>query len=154
MSCREWRDRILEADPAELRRGPANLGAHLAECESCRDLAQTVLREQSALGSLLDRAAQAPAEDADAVVRRVRLSARTGRASLLRRSLAIATTAAAAVLALLIARPDGRPPQAPASLPPAEATNDQIRPVVEAPVGSRVAVLKTSRPDITVVWYF
>ncbi len=155
MSCERWQASILEAEPAELRGDIAGeLARHLTDCDACRALARAILEEQASLGAILRQAALLRPVDAEVVVGRARLSAAPARTRF-RRAIIVAATAAAAAAALLMVRPERRTPSpAPASMGEQAARPRPLQPLVDAPPGGRVAVLRTSNPKITVVWYF
>ncbi len=54
MTCGAWRDRMLEADPAELRgREATPLAAHLAACADCAAVARRILEGEAGLDAAL-----------------------------------------------------------------------------------------------------
>jgi len=155
MTCAEARERMLEAEPGELRpdaRGP--LAEHIAACSSCAAAAEQILVLESALGEHLSRVPHLdPAEivaRAGSGRRPVRRPAPARRVAHGRRRQLWLTVAAAAALAgvLLWPRPPRSLPGTPVSVPRLDP------PAVEAPVGRDLAVLRTSNPDITVLWFF
>lgn len=74
MTCEEWLDRILEADPKELRgKASTELARHIDGCPRCGPVAATILRELDAVDAALARYAEGrplhatdPAADHDA----------------------------------------------------------------------------------------
>jgi len=159
-ACVEMRERLLEADPAELLgEGDSTVALHVAGCAACTAAARRVLRSQQeladALSQLSDRAAPAPgarvvsvgsAASAESAVR----PARGARRSLLR---VMPPLAAAAVLVLFLLQQraaDELPRLEPVPEPTAYAPD---MPVVNATDGSDVAVMQTTNPNITVVWF-
>jgi len=151
VNCTEARDRLLEADPAELEgRVESELGRHLGACPDCQALADHVLNAQSVLEAALDGIR--PGEPVDAAL--LEVTARAIAARRLRRWWAAAPLAAAAGVAGLLLFGYG------GSDMPGEMW--QPRPVeaasgvdVEAPPGQDVVVFDIKdRPDVVVVWFF
>jgi predicted anti-sigma-YlaC factor YlaD len=147
VTCAEARAALLDADLDTLRPGaPGPLGAHLAACAACRAAADRILAGTGALAAARTRTARTPAAAAAQAARTQGRRLR-GRGRRLR---VLVPVLAAASLALVFGRglPFGsgalRPPVAP---PPA------LPPLVEAG-GQDVAVISTTRPDITIVWQF
>ncbi|HEU0015224.1 MAG TPA: hypothetical protein VFQ45_16150 [Longimicrobium sp.] len=148
MDCTTARARLLEAEPHDLRgRGDAELAAHLAGCAACRARAEAVLAGYAELDAAL-RTMASPRHPADVIPLRAR------RARVRRWALpgAGASLAAAAVIALLLARP--RAERQP------ETTADDIAraifprsPVAKAE-GKSVAVMHTNDPGVTLVWVY
>ena len=157
-ACVEMHERLLEADPAELLGdGGSTVARHIAGCAACAAAARRILRSQQeladALSQLSARAAPVarvvsvgPGASAESAVR----PARGARRSLLR---VMPPLAAAAVLVLFLLQPrvaDELPRLEPVPEPTAYALD---MPVVNATAGSDVAVMQTSNPKITVVWF-
>lgn len=60
MTCAQARERMLTADPAELRQGgDSALARHLAHCERCASMAATLTRELTQLDTALEEYARA-----------------------------------------------------------------------------------------------
>jgi hypothetical protein len=159
-ACVEMRERLLEADPAELLgEGDSTVALHVAGCAACTAAARRILRSQQELADALSQlsARAAPAADggvvsvgsgasAESAVR----PARGARRSLLR---VMPPLAAAAVLVLFLLQPraaEELPRLEPVPEPTAYALD---MPMVNATDGSDVAVMQTSNPNITVVWF-
>lgn len=158
-ACVDMRERLLEADPAELLgAGDSAVARHVAGCAACTAAAQRILRSQQELADALSQLVQAPpaagarvaavvpAAAAESAVR----PARGARRSLLR---VMPPLAAAAVLVLFLLQQrsaDELPRLEPVPEPTAYALD---MPVVNATDGSDVAVMQTSNPNITVVWF-
>jgi len=126
MTCDEVVDAMMTAEPRELRaNGDGPLAAHLAECPACAKQARM-------LSSVLPR-----------------LSKKVSRRSRQRAAMAVGipAAAAAAVLGVFIARPDG---EESAARPPASIPTNVVS--VDVKAGQRATVLKTSDPKVTVVW--
>jgi hypothetical protein len=174
-ACVEMRERLLEADPAELLgEGDSTVALHVAGCAACTAAAQRILRSQQELADALSQlsARRAPAGDARVVSAGTGASVKsagrvvsvdtsasaksTGRPALgARRSLlrVMPPVAAAAVLMLFLLQQratDELPRLEPVPEPTAYALD---MPVVNATGGSDVAVMQTSNPNITVVWF-
>lgn len=151
MNCAEARDRLLEADPAELEgRVESELWRHVEACGDCHALADRILSAQSALDATL--AAIRPRAPVEAALQRA--CARVATARRPRRWWTVAPLAAAAGVAGLLLFGDG------GSDMPGETW--QPRPLqavsgvdVEAPAGQDVVVFDIKdRPDVVVVWFF
>lgn len=147
-ACADMRERLLEADPAELRgEGDSTVALHIGGCTACAAAARRILGSQQQMADALS-ALTLPAPvvpPASQAVRRAR-----GRRSLLR---ALAPLAAAAILVLFLLQQravDELPRLEPVPEPTAYAPD---MPVVNATGGSDVAVMQTSNPNITVVWF-
>lgn len=143
MTCVEARRRMLEADPAELVPGSGtDLGAHLAECASCRAAAAEIVRLERGLAEWL--AAQRPRLPDEAALAR---AAATARRRSRRRRLAGAGLLAAAAAALLLFRPARRIEPSPS---PARSASGFS---VTAPPGRDLVVLQPADTNIVIVWY-
>ena len=147
MDCAAARALLLEADPAELRgEGDSPLAAHLRACAFCREDADAILAGEAELDAAL-RALATPSADPKVIPLQPRRGMRIGPA------LGSLAALAAAVAAVMLARPHAAPPRG--------ATAEQIArlmfpapPVARAADGRSVAVLKTSDPGVTVVWVY
>lgn len=149
LNCAEARERLLVADPEELRdRSRTTLGRHLAGCEPCAARAASILRGQRDLDDALSRiVAEATSGAPDISPRRRRL---------LTPRVALPLAAAAAVL-LMIAGERWAWGGDDAELPTPEqvaATQREPIPFVTPPEDRNVAVFDTGNPRITVVWMF
>lgn len=169
----EWTDSVLEACPDALRGDSEDeLGVHLRTCAPCRAAAERILEASAELDR---RLAHVPSFDAGAIVAQADELARAEvrRATSWRRPVGWASVAlAAGIAALLLA--DRFPPDAeidapldrvgvpPTLVPPrspvtsAEGSPGPSRPAVsiDAVSSGDIAVLATSNPDITVLWFF
>ena len=126
MTCDEVRDAMMTAEPRELRaEGAGPLAAHLAECPACA-------KQAGILRSVLPR-----------------LSKKVSRRNHRRAAMVVGIPAAAAavVLGVFIARPDGD--GGPVASRTAIPTNVVS---VDVKAGQHATVLKTSDPKVTVVW--
>jgi hypothetical protein len=167
-SCDELREMLLEADAAELRgEGSSSVALHVRDCRICAAAALRILSAQQELEDALESLAAAaasplavaraskemrgsaasPAPAADPRSTPVHHRARFRR----RLSAAIAPLAAAAVLVLFLLSRDGKLPRLETPQPNVMAIANT--PVVNVEAGSDVAVMQTSNPNITVVWY-
>ncbi|GMR13925.1 MAG: hypothetical protein BMS9Abin29_2151 [Gemmatimonadota bacterium] len=157
MRCEIARDRILEADPAELGYEVAgDLAGHLEGCGSCRTLAELVLESEQALAGAI--AALEHRLDVDAALARVPNGQGWRSRRGWRRAGIVLPLAAAAVAALVMLKPPGDPGRAMAFDPSAPVVArplgwDQPAPVVRSPRDASVVVLPTDNPDITIVWF-
>ncbi len=142
MNCMECRERLLEADRADLERaGDTLLVAHLTGCSGCRAIADQLLEEERYLREALD--ALEPAGSAGDAVRRAARIVRRRR----RRWLGLVPAAAAAsIAALLLMRSD-----TPTVSELVERTSPT--PIVESS-DQNVVVYQTDNPDIVVVWLY
>jgi hypothetical protein len=152
MTCAEARDRILEADPAELRAdGAGPLGAHLRGCAPCRAAAERVLAAQAELAAGL--AALSAAGSVEwTPVRRIGTAPSAARRWTGR---ALLPLAAAAALALVL-RPSASAPPASARAAAAAIQRDMLHPdpLVEPGPGRGAVVMSTRDPGVTVVWLY
>jgi hypothetical protein len=139
----------------------ALLREHLRTCPGCASLAGAVLAENAALAGALARLAAAggagaTARPQEAAVATAARSARSASlAALVRRArwpAALIPLAAAAAL-LLVWLP-GRIDPSPLAPLAGPAERVPLTPVVNAVGASAVAVMRTSDPNITVVWTF
>jgi len=149
MDCAAARALLLEADPAELRGetdGP--LAEHLRACAACRARADAILAGQAELDAAL-RTLSTASRDPKVIP----LAARRGWGRRIAPAAVSFAALAATVAAVMLSRPgDAGPPR---------GTADRIArllfptpPVARAEGGRNVAVLKTSDPDVTVVWVY
>ena len=156
MTCAEARLRLLEVEPHELEAGRGDeLADHIAGCAACAADVAHLLAFQRELDDVLGRV---PQLDAAEIVRRARTprgdgrrgaDRGPGRVAWRRRETWLSLAAAAAlVLVVLWQRPPRAMPGDPWSAPLVDP------PTLEAPAGRDVAVLPTSNPDITVIWFF
>lgn len=171
-ACVEMRELMLEAEPAELLgAGHSPVALHVRDCRTCAAAALRILNAQQeladALGTLAAAATSSPAVTrastgmpgsaaAPALAPTLRSTPvgsvhRTGRfrRRLIARS---APLAAAAVLVLFLLSRDGEPPRQEAQPQPIVVAVAST-PVVNVAAGSDVAVMQTSNPNITVIWY-
>lgn len=161
MTCETALDRMMEAEPAELR-GPGDtpLARHLQTCPRCGRVAAALVAELDALDAALD--AYAAAGDAEAAAdtalaaappRPAGREAPSPRSPWWRRSLrgGVPLAAAAAVATLLLV---GRGPDPEPSPAPAPVTSRSPRVAVEPPANRGAAVLETGNPNITIVWLY
>ena len=151
MNCAEARDRLLEADPAELEgRVDTELRRHLRACPDCQALADHVLNAQSALEAALDGIR--PRAPVDAALEQA--TARATAARRLRKWWAAAPLAAAAgVAGLLLFGSGGSDMPGETWQPRSVETASGVH--VEAPLGQDVVVFDIKdRPDVVVVWFF
>ena len=157
MHCEIARDRILEADPAELSYEVAgDLTKHLESCGACQALAERVLESESALAGAI--AAMEPGLDVDVALARVPSGRGWGSVRGWRRAGLALPLAAAAVAALVMLQPQGNPGQTvafdPSSPVVARALGwDRPASVVRSTSHVSVAILPTENPDITIVWF-
>jgi hypothetical protein len=156
MTCIEAREALLEADIEELRDGTSEpLAAHLASCAECTHAAQTIIAEMDVLRAALDTlggtadAALSTSHTESPVVIPIARARSRRRTSFIAAAAGLACMAIGAVaLQREIARRAGD--SYPLHLPQAAAT---AGPAVNAAGGGAVAVIRTSNPKITVVWY-
>lgn len=126
MTCDEAREEMLTAEPPELLgQGDGILAAHIAGCSACAERAKVLSSALSPLAASVNRRSYR-------------------RAALV---VGIPAAAAAAVLGVVIARPDGDSVVvAPHTPIPANVVS------VEVKAGQHATVLKTADPKVTVVW--
>lgn len=151
-SCLEVRTLLLEAEPHELLgEGQSSVARHVRACTACAELAQRMLGAQhelaDALAHLGTHTTQLTHASTPTRTEAPATPARRTRRTLLR---AAAPLAAAAVLALLLVPRGGEPPIA---VPPELIAVASDVPVVNVPAGENVAVMQTTNPRITVIWY-
>jgi len=157
MQCEIARERILEADPAELSGDVAgDLADHLAGCSACHVLANRVLKAERALAGAI--AAMESGLDVDAALARVPRGQGWGSVRGWRRAGLALPLAAAAVAALVMLKPPEDSRQAAAFDPSAPVVTrtlgwDRPAPVVRSISHANVAILPTENPDITIVWF-
>jgi len=147
MTCADVRSALLEADLDSLAgSGPGPVRAHLESCAQCRAALERVRRGTAALAADL---ARVPHEPAAAVAQAARIEGRRRRARARRLRVLVPLLAAASLAVFFVRDVQVR---SPALQPPAPASA-QLPPLVEAG-GHDVAVITTTRPDVTVVWQF
>lgn len=150
-ACPDMRERLLEADPAELRgEGDSRVAHHVAGCAACTAAALHILTSQQQIADALSELSALAAQVVPPAPAEPVRSARDTRRSLLR---AMPPLAAAAVLVLFLFQQrtvDELPRLEPVPEPTAYALNT---PVVNATDASDVAIMRTSNPNITVVWF-
>jgi hypothetical protein len=161
--CEAYRDRLLDAEPSALRAAAStDLADHLSGCAGCQAAAREILRADDALAhALAGGLAAASPLDAAAVVahalgtRTTRPGATGGASPVERRGarrararwMALAVAASIAAL-FMLSRRESR-------LPGVELAARPATPVtVDAPADRNVAVIATTNPDITVLWFF
>lgn len=156
MKCCEAREGILEADPAVLIGGADGpLPQHLQTCSRCRVVAEAVVTDLRDLGLALGASVADPDLDAVLEYRTISSPVASGQESPKPKTTAhwwrwfpIPVAAAAAALALL---GPGEPP-VPGGVAASQETAQGLG--LEVPEGTSIAVLETSNPDITVLWFF
>jgi len=126
MTCNEARQAMMTAEPWELVAADSGaLAAHIADCPMCAETAKVL---SSALSPLAERVNRRGRRRAAMVV-------------------GIPAAAAAVILGVVIARPNGDGERVGPHVPiPANIVS------VEVKAGQRATVLKTSDPRVTVVW--
>lgn len=182
MNCDYALEQILIADPDQLRgTTDDDLTAHLRECPRCQAAARRILAYQDALARGLETPLDPQRVDAaiTAALRNANIdpghpltptgSAATGaaagepiplhggRSSRWRRRSILPLALAASLAGLLLARTRMARPPATGDAAASLALLDELRPVrsveVNAPRTGSVAILGTTDPHITVVWY-
>ncbi len=139
MTCNTMRERILEADLAELRgETDTPLSRHLATCVSCQALAKKIVQAEAELGLALDT---------------MSTGVRTRRTTAPRRRLGhwavlVPLAAAAGLAAIMLGRGADVPTE-----PALTALQAGALPVVEPADDQTVAIFTTDDPDIVVVWF-
>jgi hypothetical protein len=154
MSCRDIRQAMLEADPAELTQAQNSpLARHLLDCSRCREAASAILEAEHALAAELQRLVPEP--DLDFVIREGSAAGvegigplGKGRLSAIRKTTLLPLALAAGLAALLLLREPSLP-GAPFTPPDRSAAFE-----VEPSPDQNVMVLATKDPTITVVWLF
>ncbi|HEX6132856.1 MAG TPA: hypothetical protein VFZ24_02660 [Longimicrobiales bacterium] len=135
--CAGVREQLLTAEPDELRgTGDSPVARHVRACARCARDARRILEAQGELGAALTTLASA---DRPSRVRALRPALRLA---------GVLTAAAAAALLLLLPGAEREPERLPG---PVLVVTDV--PVVNAGGDDAVAVMQTSDPRITVVWY-
>jgi hypothetical protein len=144
IDCATATDLLLVAAPAELRgAGDSELAAHVRTCASCRAQAELLLAEEARLARALDTlTALHTATVSD------RRPLRRWAPRLL---LPLAAAAAAMVVLMTREAQRNRGPLPPLLVPPTRVAEV---PVVNASSRRNVAIMRTSDPRITVVWYY
>lgn len=162
MSCSNWRDLILTAEPAELRgEGGSPLATHIRECDVCGRVAERTLRGEASLS----RAIGLLAEGRLAFPPDLRSAGRSTRP----RRWGWIPLAAAAVIAALMVRPWVREPESPLRHPwTSTAATSTAAPRTGGPEEGKVpvggvevtrserdfALISTENPNVSVVWFF
>ncbi len=151
MTCAEVRERLLDADPAELEgRIDTPVSRHLAACPVCHARARRLLEAQEALEYVV--AHVLPGARVDEAIHR---AMRTREARRKRRAAwgAILPLAAAAGLAGVLVLGNGN---GPVNGSGAAEVSEQRLPSfsVQPPAGQNVAVFHTDDPNIVVVWLY
>ena len=151
MTCAEAHQTILEADPSVLEgQGDSSLAVHIQECSRCREMARAVLEGESFLAKEL--VAAVPPPELDPILDEVLgpgSTLKTLRFRHRRLGLTLLPLAAAAAMVALFLGSEPRLPGDP-YLPLQRAPGLGL----EVPEGHNVAVMATSDPDITVLWFF
>jgi hypothetical protein len=141
--CAAVRERLLDAEPAELRgAGDTPVAMHVRSCTRCAAAAARILSAHDELAGALATLATARTS-ALPVMHRSR-----------RRLIGMAAplaAAAALVLFLVQRRPDSDLPLL--EPPPEQVAMATDVPVVNVTADDDVAIMRTSNPNITVVWY-
>ncbi len=172
MTCDHALERMLEADPVELRPdGETELARHIAACEHCGAIAATLWAELAGLDRALTEYGESADPDAAAVaalagVPRSGSTPAPKRSGPRRRGAGrrpralppvgsprtwIPLAAAAALAAVLLIGRSGPPPPAPdAVIDAGPATRVSVTP----PPDRGAAVLETANPSITIVWLY
>jgi hypothetical protein len=144
IDCATAADLLLVAEPAELRgEGDTGLAGHVRACASCRAQAQLLLAEQARLGRALHTLTALHTSPAS--------RDRPTRHWLPRVLLPVAAAAAAVVMLVTRTAEHANEPLPPLLVPAARVADV---PVVNASTTRNVAVMQTSDPKITVVWYY
>lgn len=149
MDCTEARERILEADLAELRwTGDSALSKHLLRCSGCRGVAERILGDERTLAQELAKIAP-----------RVSLGlgvASSGREWHQRRRIwtrLVPALAAAGLAAVLLTQVRISPfDRAPA--PPGVTEALSPAPQVDPPSDRNVVVFGTDNPNIIIIWFY
>lgn len=142
IDCATATELLLTAEPAELRgTGDSELAAHVRACTSCRSQAELLLANQTQLAHALDTLTSLHSTAVTAL-RPVRRWAP-------RLLLPLAAAAAAVIVSRVVER--AVEPLPPIIVPPTRVAEV---PVVNASTERNVAVMRTSDPNITVVWYY
>jgi hypothetical protein len=162
-ACAGVRELMLEAEPAELRgAGDSPVALHVRACGDCRALATRMLDAQDDLAVALSALTQprphresmspgsaAPGRSFGSQHPRIARPSRPFR----RAAIALAPLAAAALLVLMLHQQRNGD-----DLPPLQPSPDALamaadRPLVNVASGDDVAIMSTTNPNITVVWY-
>lgn len=167
LSCRAARRLLLEADLPELRgEGEGPLCRHLDTCARCRAAADTILAAEEELDGALR--SLGPRLDEDAAVELARRQGPARRPEPARSwwKVLVPVASAAALAGLLYLgsleperrphRPAARSPVPAASAPGLDGPGDRtaVQLAVEVPEESRVMIVETRDPSVTVVWFF
>jgi hypothetical protein len=135
MNCDAARSALLTADPRELRGNASDtpLGAHLASCQKCHDLAARLSADLDKLSVTV--VARVGRERRRPTIRRVAL-------------IAAIPVAAAAVAMFARGARDETPAPAPAAARP--AVSNMVS--VDIARGQQATVIRTRDPKVTVIW--
>lgn len=149
MDCTEARERMLEADLAELQQtGESGLSKHVLLCAGCHRVAERILRDERTLarelGRIRPRGSLEPwlASPQRGWHQRPRIWRR------LVPALAAAGLAGVLLTQVLINPFDGAPPAA------AVAEALPAAPQVDPPPDRNVVVFETGNPNILIVWFY
>jgi len=146
MTCAEAREILLTADLTVLEATDGPVSEHLAACPTCQAVAARILAAHGALRAAVPGSRRPSSLVTERAIVQGRAIVRRRR--LLRRIVPTLLAAAAVAAVLLVPRDrllpgTMAPPTRRASLPPlVEASNTDV------------AVITTSRPDITIIWQF
>ncbi len=136
MTCDVMRERILEADLAELSgETETPLTRHLPGCAACRILAEKIIDAEAALGTALD-----------SMTSGVVSKSRPPR----RRLWGLVPLAVAASLVAILMRGGLRPSPVPDRI---TVQVDHAVPLIETTGNQNVAVFSTDDPNVVVVWF-
>jgi predicted anti-sigma-YlaC factor YlaD len=154
MNCTEARDRLLEADLAEIQgEADTDLSLHLLGCAACRAVAERLSAEERSLAAALD--AVRPRLGVEEALTRAEAESASRRGVLtlpLRKAWSLVPLAAAAAVAgILVTGNGGQLPGEPIDV---AAVSETPVPTVVESTGQSVAVFETENPDIVVVWTF
>ncbi len=143
MNCDVIRERLLDADPAELRAETgSDVSRHVATCPSCREAAGRLLQATETLGHVLD--AVQPRLPVERALTRAAWAVRRRRRWWWA---AVPALAAAGVAAVLLVSGNGTV----ATYQPSASSSP---PVVQASPHQNVLVYNTENPNIVVVWLY
>jgi hypothetical protein len=146
------RERLLEADPQELRgEGQTELARHLSRCAGCMALAQTILDGHRAL----DRGLSAICRDraVEPLMERIRASERRSHPRFSWRW-AVPATAAAVLVGLLLVRPSQFEPGSRDPWVPTQSVSWSKEGFIEAPSGQTMLVFETEDRSAKVIWFY
>jgi predicted anti-sigma-YlaC factor YlaD len=147
MTCPEAREFLLTADLDRLEATGGPLADHLAACPTCRAAATRIVQAHRALRAAVPAPRRAGRLIAERAIAEGRAAMRRRR-RIVRR--AVPTLLAAAAIGAVLLVPRDRLPRG--TIAPA-TPNASLPPLVAAS-STDVAVIATSRPDITIIWQF